>query len=493
LRASRLTRRSARESEANAVADGKAGAVGPARDGDAATLTERGLAAVGRAGDGGKPVPADARASIEARTGVDLTEARVHDDPRAAVLARSAGAQAITIGPDMYFGAGRYDPRSASGRRLLAHELAHVAQHRGGEGAQVDGDLAMSLPVPQGVFEMGMSDYVGAAARSRAGLTGTIRFVPDPHASYTADLELLQVVTTTDLAGATTPHAGDLVDWTNVNHGEEAPRNAVGATGLGAAPRGQFVDVLYDPSQHPEDSETSPYYQPDYYEAGANEPGWIRSSTDSKASLLTDDPGASYDSRMDFETVAKGADNEQVYGSLRWGFEIHGGRPGAEYAHATGAASPAVQESLRRFRAYFTHEPMSIGFDTDADEPLSGEQAKVEECARYALDFPDVSLTIGGYADERGSDGHNLDLSLRRAERVKALLVGLGVADARMSSLGMGATHRFGGGRPGPQPFAQQPFTAQPGQPARTAGTLQANRRVEIQFARNASSAIPGP
>lgn len=48
----------------------------------------------------------------------------------AASAAERLGAAAFTVGEHVAFGAGRFDPGSRAGRRLLAHELAHVAQQR---------------------------------------------------------------------------------------------------------------------------------------------------------------------------------------------------------------------------------------------------------------------------------------------------------------------------------------------------------------------------
>lgn len=61
----------------------------------------------------------------------DLSRVRIHTDRRAAESARALGARAYTIGSDIYFGAGEYRPGTREGRRLIAHELAHVAQQRG--------------------------------------------------------------------------------------------------------------------------------------------------------------------------------------------------------------------------------------------------------------------------------------------------------------------------------------------------------------------------
>lgn len=89
-------------------------------------------AAVRAASREGAALSADARAYFEPRFGRALGDVRVHADAEAAEAARSVGARAFTLGSDMVFGAGEYAPGTAGGRRLLAHELAHVVHHRAG-------------------------------------------------------------------------------------------------------------------------------------------------------------------------------------------------------------------------------------------------------------------------------------------------------------------------------------------------------------------------
>jgi hypothetical protein len=76
----------------------------------------------------GRPLDADVRARAETALGQDLGRVRVHDDARAARLARARGARAYALGADVVFDAGAYAPRTREGERLLAHELAHVVQ-----------------------------------------------------------------------------------------------------------------------------------------------------------------------------------------------------------------------------------------------------------------------------------------------------------------------------------------------------------------------------
>jgi len=82
---------------------------------------------------GGEPLPTCERSFFEPRLGVDLSGVRVHADAEAARLAAGLSARAFTAGREVYFGAGEYRPQSSEGRRLLAHELTHVAQQTAGD------------------------------------------------------------------------------------------------------------------------------------------------------------------------------------------------------------------------------------------------------------------------------------------------------------------------------------------------------------------------
>ncbi|HSU16504.1 MAG TPA: DUF4157 domain-containing protein [Longimicrobium sp.] len=72
------------------------------------------------------------RAFMEPRLGHDFSRVRIHTGTAAASSAESLSARAYTVGSHVVFGAGQYQPHTPAGRRLLAHELAHVVQQGGG-------------------------------------------------------------------------------------------------------------------------------------------------------------------------------------------------------------------------------------------------------------------------------------------------------------------------------------------------------------------------
>jgi hypothetical protein len=82
---------------------------------------------------------------MENAYGHGFADVRVHTDSAADDAARMLRAHAFTTGSDLYFGRGNYRPDDPSGRRLLAHELAHVVQQRQGQ-AQSQAESWISSP-----------------------------------------------------------------------------------------------------------------------------------------------------------------------------------------------------------------------------------------------------------------------------------------------------------------------------------------------------------
>jgi outer membrane protein OmpA-like peptidoglycan-associated protein len=102
---------------------------------------------------------------------------------------------------------------------------------------------------------------------------------------------------------------------------------------------------------------------------------------------------------------------------------------------------------------------------------MGGEEAKISGVLDYLGRYSDVQVRIEGYADDRGSVLLNNDLSLRRAENVRALAIALGISASRIEyAVGWGPTDQFAAGA--------------------SAGTRRANRRVVMSFVRTASAPI---
>jgi uncharacterized protein DUF4157 len=83
----------------------------------------------------GQPLDATTRAFFEPRFGHDFSRVRVHADATATKSAQAINALAYTVGREVIFASGQYAPATTAGRRLLAHELAHVVQQEARQAA----------------------------------------------------------------------------------------------------------------------------------------------------------------------------------------------------------------------------------------------------------------------------------------------------------------------------------------------------------------------
>jgi len=107
-------------------------------------------------GSGGRPLDSPTRSFFESRLGYDLSAVRVHAGSSAAESARAIKAIAYTLGENIVFDSGKYQPESEGGKRLLAHELAHVIQQQTGKVGRMiqkadDASFESSSGVDQGI------------------------------------------------------------------------------------------------------------------------------------------------------------------------------------------------------------------------------------------------------------------------------------------------------------------------------------------------------
>ena len=85
-----------------------------------------------RTAGGGSPLDPEVRTSMEQGFGgADFGKVRLHTGDEAAELNQRLGAQAFTLGSDVYLGSGAPALDSRAGQGLLAHELAHTVQQDG--------------------------------------------------------------------------------------------------------------------------------------------------------------------------------------------------------------------------------------------------------------------------------------------------------------------------------------------------------------------------
>lgn len=125
---------------------------------------------------GGQPLPPTTRAAMEYALEHDLSQIRLHTGSDAAAAARAVNAKAFTLGQDIFFGEGRYQPGTREGDKLLAHELTHTVQQRGDPGIQADSDDRFTVSHPGDPQEQEAEHIAEAVMAGRTGGTFPVGF-----------------------------------------------------------------------------------------------------------------------------------------------------------------------------------------------------------------------------------------------------------------------------------------------------------------------------
>jgi peptidoglycan-associated lipoprotein len=110
----------------------------------------------------------------------------------------------------------------------------------------------------------------------------------------------------------------------------------------------------------------------------------------------------------------------------------------AEAARKAAAASEAAAKAASNYRAAAEAALKDINFDFDKSDIREADKAKLQAVADFMKAFPQAKLSLEGHCDERGTVEYNLALGERRAHAAQAYLVGLGVEEARLSSISFG-------------------------------------------------------
>ena len=128
---------------------------------------------------------------METRFGTDFSDIKIHTGSQAVQMSRELNAQAFTVGNDIYFNEGKYNPNSDSGKHLLAHELTHTIQQSSGIEKKVQ-----RIPTQSGIEE------------GRYNFSTHCGWIDWSHASPTVPQRLIQEIQNASdriAAGGTTP------------------------------------------------------------------------------------------------------------------------------------------------------------------------------------------------------------------------------------------------------------------------------------------------
>lgn len=133
------------------------------------------------ASEPGRPLSEGVKSFFENRIGESFGDVRVHTGEKADLAARSINAQAFTIGSDVVFRKGEYEPGTRQGRRLLAHELAHVVQQGRAGRFQIARENASGSGGPAARGQSAESRWwnclKGAAVGAGSGIWGFIKAI----------------------------------------------------------------------------------------------------------------------------------------------------------------------------------------------------------------------------------------------------------------------------------------------------------------------------
>ena len=80
----------------------------------------------------------------------------------------------------------------------------------------------------------------------------------------------------------------------------------------------------------------------------------------------------------------------------------------------------------------------NIVFKFDKTEIVPSSLDGIEEVYDFLVKHLDIMIEISGHTDHTGKDAYNLSLSEKRADRVKSLLIDMGISEFRISTIGSG-------------------------------------------------------
>lgn len=381
-----------------------------------------------QAASGGSPLEPRLQAEMEQRFRQDFSHVRIHSGAEAERSADGLNARAYALGSNIVFGRGQYAPDTPSGRRLLAHELAHVVQQSGGSRGPValaadsgtirrddkpdsNGDIYGSRQLKSGVL-------IWSFRRGKDGPAAApqVRFIFSPFKDRRSrPITFLQTIVRTSDAnkGAPPPASIDML-----TQGRE------GASNSDLDP---FYGALWDNTQHQWIAEND--------EAGKRmQPGNVLkvdpsgSATDPNAYFF-DQPYVYPGQIKEFETMIVIPETTEILASIRW--TVTGS--GVSFKESDVAEAPSAQavQAIQRFYA----KPDKIGPDIERDQhydaildafpandgtskvsatDLSESQKKdLQPVIERLKQNPAYRVEIGGFADATEKDpGKTSDLRM---------------------------------------------------------------------------------
>ena len=114
-----------------------------------------------------------------------------------------------------------------------------------------------------------------------------------------------------------------------------------------------------------------------------------------------------------------------------------GAGAGTSAAPAAAPAAPAARRPGSR-EDFLASVKDRVFFDYDKSDIRRDQAASLDAQAAWLQRYPNVTLTVEGHCDERGTREYNLALGERRAAAVKRYLVSKGIAANRVATISYG-------------------------------------------------------
>lgn len=376
----------------------------------------------------GRPLDEATRTNMEGCFGHDFSRVRVHADARAAESALALNSLAYTVGRDVVFGPGQYAPGTTQGRKLLAHELTHVA--RQGTTA-APGPAAFQVGAPDSLEEVEAAAVGGrvasglsaglSARTSAAGASGVLYRQPSPTGQLNLSIDENGRVDVT-VAGPELPVVGNPTIGIRRNPdgtydvlvggkgktvaASEIPgmlRGAMGESGGagGSTPRRTFRVPRCDQLRSPDGTRYMTY---DEYRISQMLSADLLPLTRTLFEALIEACQAPAPTPTPSPTPAPGPTPTTP-------------------APAPTPSLPRLELEWPRVR-FGTIESMTIDhFAVDGATIPASYNAELDHLARLLNLYREVDVHIDGHTDSTSSPQHNQPLSERRARAVRDALV----------------------------------------------------------------------
>ncbi|MGD9535598.1 MAG: DUF4157 domain-containing protein [Alphaproteobacteria bacterium] len=387
----------------------------------------------------GTPLPPGLRAYFEPRFGRDFSDVRLHTDGASGTAAEAINARAYTLGPDIAFASGHYAPESLEGRRLLAHELAHVAQQTSDRGS-IDVTPQSTPTLQRRLLMDGDPDDVDGLIDIIEPPAGLILF----HDEQTAEVDITGAISvrpsSPSLASLLVRVVNNPDQNAEIHVGQAQPRVLVGAfpqpTDLSqgrvqrvdlddvraleaGAPGNGVAAVAHEIEENFQAHAFTPIPGVDRFDAAHEQA--IQSESDvaeelvgpgrrtARRSVQTDPgPPELFTHAIDYQTYYLVIDEAED--------------PTTENAEITRAIQAVRIEVSRRTIDRFGFNSVAVPFTGRGELGAAVTDVQANELS---------TVTIEGHADSVGSDEVNVAVSQRRAEQTREAMINAGVDAGR--------------------------------------------------------------